>query len=414
MKENNDNLANQSNDSKRSDNSNQNDSKRSNKSNSPKEEDLNKISNRSQDGSDNVKKIEDNSEDYNETNRTLPEKPSFFNKLCGYTNNKKDGLTLINEEDDKKEGLITILNEYLVLNELKEKLEGIKQKQKDQLINKYKEYIDRFENSNEGDGNKKINKETTLLSKILNYSKVLLKTNNKYDDIKKDIMLIYHTVYHQGENGDSDFSFNANDNDISQIDINDNDISQIGFSRNNTNMSDNQLRLDLSELTNEVNEKEEIDNDKPVKKNDSKSNEKEEIEKIDEEGYGTVIYKNCQRIKDLVTTKANNYFKSKNNTIESSQEYKELRKKFDSLQDNDEFVNTKGGTVEGSPINLEINQDILTNTQPDNEEFIDDSNGYSCYQYAGTAIAICIIAQALHYMSQMGDHDYHGFGPSGF
>jgi hypothetical protein len=109
----------------------------------------------------------------------------------------------------------------------------------------------------------------------------------------------------------------------------------------------------------------------------------------------------------------NKYYTKDDDNKEKSQDYQELHKKFDSMKENDNFIESKGGTMEEGFLNLETNQNVLTNTQLNNEEVVED---YSCPQYAGyvgvAAIAVCLIAQALNYMSD--HHDYHGFGPSGF
>jgi hypothetical protein len=273
-------MSNQENDSKRSNSSSKNNSERGKNSNKNQlnlqnEEELNKVSNRSENGSDSIKndsnRLSDRNEgenekmegNYNETNRTdqtLPENPNFFNKLCSNSSSKKKTTEPIIEVDEDKDEFISALTNYLNLSGLGEYLKEIETKTRSQLIEKYREYIDRFKNSSNYDEAKKIDTKNKLVSKILNYFKELIKDNNKYDKFKNDIMSTYRSVCKK-EDDDINFSFNENDNDISQIEINANDgVSKMEFDRNNTNMSETIPTLDFSLLNNEViNKNQQID-----------------------------------------------------------------------------------------------------------------------------------------------------------
>ena len=421
-------MYNKDNNSKRSNSSSKNESERSknsnkNELNSKNEEDLNKVSNRSENGSDTIKndsnrvsnhnedkteKMDDN--ETNRTNETLPEKPSLWNSMCGNSSSKKKINDPIIEVDEGKDEFISALTNYFDSEGFKQSLEGIERKKKA----KFKEYIDRFENSNNYDETKKIDTKQKLVCKVLNYFKELIKDSNKYGKFKNDIMSKYHSIYKNEDDDEVNFSFNENDNDISQIEINTNDLSQM---RVNTNESEYIPPLDFSALDNEVTNRNQINEE------NKEDGNKKPVEKIDQkEGYGAVgavVYNYYKQTKDQVATKVNEYFKSKSNENKNdgldNEYHKTLRKKFESMKENDEFVQLKGGTLEedSNNYNPDINQNVLTNTQLNNEEVVED---YSCPQYVGyasiAAIAVCLIAQALNYMSD--HHDYHGFGPSGF
>ena len=422
-------MYNKDNNSKRSNSSSKNESERSQSSSKKNldfqnQEELNKISNRSESGSDKInddanilsdrnegenEKIEENYNETNRTNETLPENPNFFNKLCSNSSSKKKTYEPITEVDEDKDALIKALTDYFDSEDFQQCLEGIetKTKTKAKFIEKYNQYIDRFENSNNYDESKKIDTKEKLGSKILNYFKELIKGSDKYNKFKKDIMSKYNSIY-KNDDDEVNFSFNENDNDVSQIE----------FSKNNTNMSENILTLDLSQLDNETTNRNQINEENKEDEN------KKSVEKMHEkEGYGEIADNYYKQIKDQVAKKVNEYFKSKSNENKNDRLNNEYHKKsseiFDSMEDNVEFVQSKGNMVEEgfNDYNPEINQNVLTNTQLNNEEADDDYSGYNCPQYTGyagvAAIGVYMVVQALNYMLS-DHHEYHGFGPSGF